>query len=78
MVELWRDPSGDVKLTTNSPYAVTPSPGNTLSSEDSTKIVELRKIVASLKSEIETVSRDRKITLSPCCQVLVQKFLVIV
>lgn len=56
-MELWRDPSGEVKITTNSSYGVTPSPANTLSStEDSAKITELRKTVASLKSEIETVS----------------------
>lgn len=52
MVELWKNPSGDVKLT--SVPTKGPSGSN---SEDSAKTAELKNTIVSLRTEIESVSR---------------------
>lgn len=69
MVELWRNPSGEVKLSTapnresagglsgGAPSTGGLSGGSSSSTEDDArKITELRDLVASLKAEIENVS----------------------
>lgn len=62
MKELWRNPSGDVKLSNGTPNqtsaAAGVSNGNSISSEDDAKIRELRGIIASLKAELEKVSEQ--------------------
>ena len=55
MVELYRNPSGDVQLATASSNAVRTPSNDQLSSEDSAKIAQLRKTVASLRAEIDEV-----------------------
>lgn len=55
MVELWRNPSGDVQLTS----VPTNKSGTGLSSEDSVVILELRRTVSSLQEEIGNVKETR-------------------
>ena len=73
MVELWRNPSGEVTLNTvpNSSAKAASSQDSNLSAEDAAKIAELRNTIASLKKEIGEVKKKNYMTyrgdLCECC-----------
>lgn len=55
MVELKRNPGGEVQLSTVPNPAKVSLECSTVSAEDSAKIAELRNTIASLKADIEKV-----------------------
>ena len=57
MVSLWKNPSGEVTLTSVPVVTATAAAGGAgPSAEDVEKIRELRNIISSLRSELKTVS----------------------
>ena len=56
MVSLWKNPSGEVTLTSVPVVTATAAAGAGPSAEDVEKIRELRNIISSLRSELKTVS----------------------
>lgn len=58
MVELWKNPSGDIQVTSVTNNVSNPALTDSNSAEDNAKITELRNTIASLKAEIESVGKD--------------------
>lgn len=65
MAELWKDPSGEVQLSTVTGNSASAAPKVTTgNSEDNAKIAELRRTIDSLKKELNGVCVMNRLLMS--------------